>query len=65
MRVDCSILFNATAEKQLPPEICETSVGREDCRLPLDVTGVVLPISSLTWTSSLHPMDRGPTLPWL
>ncbi|KAM7189426.1 hypothetical protein V8F20_010156 [Naviculisporaceae sp. PSN 640] len=60
-----AILFNATASTEsLPTEICDGA--KSSCRLSLNGTAeVAMPVSSLTWTSTSRPMDRGPILPWI
>ncbi|KAK3680822.1 hypothetical protein B0T22DRAFT_524142 [Podospora appendiculata] len=68
-----AILFNATASTQLPAEICGASLPSienerwkgESCYLPASAGKPKMAVSSLTWTTTSGPMDRGPTLPWI
>ncbi|KAK3312032.1 hypothetical protein B0H66DRAFT_585215 [Apodospora peruviana] len=74
------ILFSGTASTTvLPAEKCDAvnvpSTGwnsstsgapqGKSCRLPVTVTEVSMPVTTLTWKTSSGPMDRGPTLPWI
>jgi hypothetical protein len=58
-------LFSATAEEQIPAEVCEIVDAKKTCSLPVDVAELPMSISSLTWTTTGEAMDRGPTLPWI
>ncbi|KAH6622517.1 hypothetical protein F5144DRAFT_537859 [Chaetomium tenue] len=60
-----AILFNATVEQELSAEVCKTGEGQETCGLPVDAAGLIMSVSSLSWTTSGKAMDRGPTLPWI
>ncbi|KAK3386838.1 hypothetical protein B0H63DRAFT_500485 [Podospora didyma] len=66
-----AVLFNATVLQELPTETCvnyysSTTLGpTKTCRLPENAPEVVLPVSSLVWTTSAGPMLKGPTLPWV
>jgi hypothetical protein len=60
-----SILFSATAEAQLPGEVCEVGDEKKTCSLLVDVAELAMSVSSLTWTTTRGTMDRGPTLPWI
>ncbi len=61
------ILFNTTASGRIPGEHCGNSApgGIETCRYPGSSDSVELNMTTLSWKTTLGPMDRGPLLPWV